>query len=157
MASTRDSINFCVASVGRNRFLQRATGLFGGDEWALGTYTAVDDHYRRSQEYSRTMTLWRDRTNSPLYQREPTACWYAMGTATVTALSSSGVLTLAWVVSDALWNTVRVPGQTFSCIVQGLPVHGTLMASTSQSSAAVALPQGVAASALPTAQARPWV
>ena len=29
------TISFCLTSMGRNRFLQTPTGLFGGDEWSL--------------------------------------------------------------------------------------------------------------------------
>ena len=30
--AAKETVNFCVTSVGRNRFLQRATGSFGGDD-----------------------------------------------------------------------------------------------------------------------------
>lgn len=30
--TAKENVNFCVTSVGRNRFLQKATGSFGGDD-----------------------------------------------------------------------------------------------------------------------------
>ena len=64
-------VNFCLSSVGRNRFLQPPTGLFGGDDWGLGTYKATDDHYNRSEAYLRTITQRLDQTNAPLYHTRP--------------------------------------------------------------------------------------
>lgn len=134
-----------MTSVGRNRFLQRATGLFGGDEWTIGTYTAVDDHYRRSDVYSRTVTVWREQTNAAsVYQRDPTACWYAMDTATVAETYQHGLLRLQWSVSEALWNTARVPGQTMTVVLHGLPVHATVLPSSTPTLAVVRLPSSLA-------------
>ena len=127
----QESTNFCLSSAGRNRFLQRPSGLFGGDEWFLGTYSAVDDHYRRSDVYSHTVTVWNDTTNIALYQREPVACWYAMGTAVLAELpppeADAGLLLRCqWSLSPAVWTTARVPGQCVTFVLDGQTVHATL-------------------------------
>lgn len=103
-----------------------------------------DDQYRRSESYSRTLTVWRDRTNATLYQRDPTACWYAMGRAVMQELPVEEIMKLQWSVSEALWNTVRVPGQTFSFIHNGLPVHATILVGSTQSALVAKLPKGTA-------------
>ena len=136
---TQESTNFCLSSVGRNRFLQRPAGLFGGDEWTLGTYTAVDNHYRRSDVYSRTITSWNESTNAALYQREPVACWYTMGVATVREVVADTV-TAQWALSTAVWNSVRVPGQCVTVVLDGRTVHATVTAASTPALLVATLP-----------------
>lgn len=105
---------------------------------------ATDDHYRRSEAYSRTISTRREQTNAALYQRDPLACWYAAGTATVQSPPpQTSTLTLACAVKDNLWNTVRVPGQILTFVAQGQLVHAPLLPVSTQTTLVLQLPSPV--------------
>ena len=140
-AGARDSINFCVASVNRNRFLQGPTGLFGGDDAALSTYSPADPHYRQSDAYSRAVSVWRPQTNVPLYAREPLPCWYGAGVLTLReAPTAAGVLRAPWTVPDGLWTTLRVPGQVVTLVARGRCCHCPVLPETTAAALACQLP-----------------
>ena len=137
ITSTRgESISFCATSIGRNSFIQVATGLFGGDpSWGVGAYMPTSASYRDSLSYRSTVA-----TADGAYQRAPTACWYAMGNATITSLKTTAKgteLRLSWKVAPALWNNVRIPGQCFSFCDAGVLIHGVITANSTDSEAVV--------------------
>ena len=151
-------IHFCLAASSRNRFLQAPTGLLGGDDWQLGTYRPRDAHLLGSKDYAQLVTeasAARGDTDDPLQpstgaaadcQREPGACWYAIGTAVVLVAAprplgvSGGVLVrLQWGASESLWNTARVPGQCVTVVHQGSYYQGSTLASSTADVLDVAL------------------
>ena len=132
-----ESISFCVTSLGRNPFLQVATGLFGGDpSWGIGSYTPDNDDYRHSMSFRTTVV-----TEDGMYQRAPVACWYAMSSGTVIAVTTTvpnrWTMRLGWSVSDGLWNTIRVPGQYLTFVESGRLHHAALTSATTQQEAVV--------------------
>jgi hypothetical protein len=137
-----ETISFCATSLGRNCFLQVATGLFGGDpSWGIGTYVPTSEYYRNSSSYRATVA-----SGDGTYQRAPVACWYAMGKATLNSITrpSSGhtVLRLTWTVPTGLWTSVRVPGQCFSFCDAGSLIHGELSNASTIVEAVVSVPPG---------------
>ena len=136
MSTRGESISFCATSIGRNSFIQVATGLFGGDpSWGVGAYMPTSASYRDSLSYRSTVA-----TADGAFQRAPTACWYAMGNATITSLKTTAKgteLRLSWNVAPALWNNVRIPGQCFSFCDAGVLIHGVITANSTDSEAVV--------------------
>ena len=135
-----ETVSFCTTSLGRNHFLQVATGLFGGDpSWGIGTYTPMSEYYRNSTSYRATVAT-ADGTN----QRAPVACWYAMGRATLNGVANANMterlLRFTWRVSTGLWTTLRVPGQCFSFCDAGTLYHGILTSASTVVEAVVRMP-----------------
>lgn len=129
-----ETINFYISSVGRNRFLQVPTGVFGGDlTWGIGTYEAADLRYRLSDNYASTVTA-----DDGASQRTPVAAWYAMGTATVRdvvlstfvrrSTPSGTVVQLQWNISEAVFASARSPDQCVTVVDGGVLVHCVTLA-----------------------------
>ena len=121
-----ETITFCASSLGRNVFVQAATGLFGGDaSWGVTSYQQYDKDYQNSASFRRTVV-----TEDTMFQRAPVSCWYTMGQGTVRALTPSGLrewtMRLAWSVPEGLWYAARTPGQCLTFVDAGQLRQATL-------------------------------
>lgn len=55
MSARGETITFCATSLGRNNYLQSATGIFGGDfNWSTGTYRPVNVDYDQASNNQET-------------------------------------------------------------------------------------------------------
>ena len=128
MSSCGETLNFHLSSVGRNRFIQNVTGLFGGDiDSGLLSYPITDAHYRSSMNYVSTVTA-----EGGTCQRAALAAWYLLGSGT---LRDSGALT--WDISHNLWYTVQQPGQCVTFIDNGVLIYATLGRASTQTLARI--------------------
>lgn len=129
-----ETVSFYATSLGRNRFLQPPTGLFGGEPT---TYAPADPHYRNSAAYVDTVT-----TGGRTLHRGPTACWYVIAEGTIGDMVDANknaagcdccrkpayVLHMPWKLSRNLWNSVRTPpGQCITFVDRKCtPFHAML-------------------------------
>jgi hypothetical protein len=134
-----ESIVFCTASMGRNTYLQPATGLFGGDFLSIGTYRTQNAEYEGSIAYRATVA-----SADAMYRRAPLSCWYAMGSAVVRSITAGSVpadphtLRLAWNLTDGLWSSARIPGQCATLCARDVLIHATTCAGSTQKEAILA-------------------
>ena len=109
-------LTFHISSLNRNKFMQCATGLFGGDaNSGLRSYPVDDDQYRSSANYVSAVSA-----EGGTCQRAALAAWYLASQGTINGPSSLG-----WTISRGLWTIVQRPNQCITLIEDGLVVLGT--------------------------------
>jgi hypothetical protein len=122
MSLLGESLNVHLLAASRNRFLQPATGLFGGDiESGLLSYSISDEHYRSSVNYATAVSA-----EGGGCHRAALAAWYLMNHGTLYEQ------TMAWNVSNRLWMNVRVPNQCITLIEDGIVMYATIDTSSTQ-------------------------
>ena len=124
MSTCGEFINFSIQSIGRNRFLQKPTGLFGGDaNFGGNSYQSWSDHYRSSVGYSTIMVT----EDSVRGMKCPLACWFAMGSCELGNFIDDITLTVNWFFSDTLFENIKTPNQMFTFAHNGTLHHAYIL------------------------------